>query len=151
MVQYDDRARQMVTDLKYHHNKSRALEIALIVADVVHQLGSPPVITWVPTSDQHRIRRGFDHAELIARHVGALTSVPVRCWLRRTSRGHQTGQSRTSRLVGVSFVASPMVRKRHVVVIDDVQTTGATFAAATHALAEKGASSVVCLSYAFVP
>lgn len=151
MVTYGERARRTVTDLKYHHKKALALEIALTLVDAFQLMGEVDVLTWVPTSEQHRLQRGFDHAELITRHVGALQSVPVKRLLRRTSHGHQTGQSRASRLQGVTFVASPAARCRRIVIIDDVRTTGATFVAATQALGLRDATSIVCLSYAFVP
>jgi len=150
MVQYDESARRMVTDLKYHHQRSAAFDIACVMTEAFDVIDMPCVVTWIPTSDEHRLRRGFDHAELIARHVGAFVATSTKQLLRRTSTGHQTGQSRDARLKDVSFVASPMVRGVRVVVIDDVRTTGATFNAAIKAMAKMEPATVVCLSYAYV-
>ena len=107
-------------------------------------------VTWVPTVRSRRLERGFDHAELIARHFGALIGRPTRGVLRRTSDGHQTGRNRSERLVGVSFVASPVVRSKTVCVVDDVITTGTTMHEAARALARGGATEIFCLGAAFV-
>lgn len=151
MVQYSESARRLVTDLKYHQQRSVAADIAYVMTEAFSCVDTPCVVTWIPTSEEHRIRRGFDHAELIARHVGAFVSSPTKQLLRRTSAGHQTGQSRQVRLSGVSFVAHPAARHRRIVVIDDVRTTGATFGAAIDAISQMEPTSVTCLSYAFVP
>jgi ComF family protein len=151
IVRFDENARNLVTNLKYQHRKSLAFTLAAEIADNVHQLPMPDLVTWIPTTDEHRLSRGFDHAELIARHVGALLSCRTQRLLRRTSKGHQTGQSRETRLNAVHFSASPRCRRRHVWVIDDVWTTGSTFHAATDALTTMGAASVACVAYAHVP
>lgn len=88
----------------------------------------------------------MDHAELIARHVGALTDVRCTKLLRRINSGSQTGMNRSERLVRPEFVARPMRGCRHVVVIDDVVTTGATFRAAAYSLVEAGVRSVTCIA-----
>lgn len=151
IVRYDECARRLITDLKYHHQKSMALTLAISISSAMQHCARPDVVTWIPTTDQRRTQRGFDHAELLARHVGVLTSCRSQRLLRRTSKGHQTGRSRQFRLDAVSFSASPRCGGRSVWVIDDVWTTGSTFQAATKALIEMGASSVVCIAYAHVP
>lgn len=148
---YDVAAKRLVTDLKYQHKKSVALTIAQSMAANVKHLPAPDVLTWVPTTDRRRSSRGFDHAELITRHLGALLQRPTERLLRRTSTGHQTGQSRTCRLDAVSFTASPRCAGRDIWIIDDVWTTGSTFRAATTALIGMRAQSVVCIAYAHVP
>jgi predicted amidophosphoribosyltransferase len=88
----------------------------------------------------------MDHAELIARHVGALLALPVKRLLRRINTISQTGLDRDERLISPEFVARPLGRHRNVLIIDDVVTTGATFRAATQALVAVGAISVVCIA-----
>jgi ComF family protein len=151
IVRYDEIAKKLVTDLKYHHQKSLALTIATSITSALDHFAHPDVVTWIPTTDERRSQRGFDHAELLARHVGALSSCPTKRLLRRTSRGHQTGHSRLNRLGAVTFSASPTCRGRRIWVIDDVWTTGSTFHAATKALLEMNAESVMCIAYAHVP
>ena len=150
MVQYTENARQTVTRLKYQQKKSVAFEIASVMSDMLESIDAPDVMTWIPTSDAHRSSRGFDHAELIARHLAVMANCPVRRLLRRTSKGHQTGQPRQFRLDNVSFVSSPRAAAKRVWVIDDVWTTGATFRAAATALLDSGASVVVCMAYTHV-
>ena len=108
------------------------------------------VVTWAPTTPERRAERGFDQAELVARHLAAMLGLPVRRLLRRTSSGHQTGSPRTVRLGGPVFVARP-AQGLHVVVVDDVVTTGATFAAAIDALGRAGAAWVECVAVARTP
>ena len=150
MVRYSTEARQTVADLKYHRHKPLALNIAQVMAQLGAVFPLPDVLTWIPTTDNRKASRGFDHAELIARHLGALVSCPSRRLLRRTSTGHQTGHGRTTRLENVSFVASPMAVGRKIWVIDDVWTTGATLRAAASSLFVIGATTVVCVAYAHV-
>ncbi len=148
--EFDESVRNIVAALKYHGNRRSAGALAAMCVDALSSTDVVDVLTWIPTLDSHRESRGFDHAELIARHVGALTRTRVRRLLRRTSAGHQTGRTRVERLAGVSFVAHPSVRGRSVCVVDDVCTTGATLSAAAHALADAGATRVTCVAAAGV-
>lgn len=142
---HEGEIRELVLGLKYGKSRSNAFHLAMALVSSIPELRSGQhVLTWAPTTPQHVRKRGMDHAELIARHVGALTGQPVKRLLRRTSITSQTGSGRSERLARPQFLARPLGRHQGVVVIDDVLTTGATFRAAATALVSAGADSVLC-------
>ncbi|MEY2966126.1 MAG: hypothetical protein RLY50_176 [Actinomycetota bacterium] len=158
---YDGDLRETVRELKYGGKTLAAKMLAEMLSEMLVDPaceclagrtanGHSPSVTWAPTSDARRRSRGYDQAELIARHFAALTGLRHRRLLRRISRGHQTGSTRKERLDGPSFVARA-VRTQTVVVVDDVMTTGATLHAAARALVVAGATEVVCLAVAHTP
>lgn len=155
---YEGDVREAIRALKYRGrtNIARSLAEALVpfVRDMVdgdQRTGcSGCVVTWAPTSDRRRRDRGYDQAELLARHLAASMGFKHRRLLRRISNAHQTGARRTARLAGPKFVAKPAVTGI-VIVVDDVTTTGSTLHAAAKVLAEAGAGRVVCLSVAHTP
>jgi predicted amidophosphoribosyltransferase len=53
---------------------------------------------------------------------------------------------RDERLMSPEFVARPLGRQRNVMIIDDVVTTGATFRAASRAIVDVGALSIICIA-----
>lgn len=150
VVEFDDESREVVTRLKYQSEKRLARTMANMMMPTIGLGQLPDVLTWIPTSHEHLSARGFDHAELIARHLGALSGVRCVQLLRRTSKGHQTGRTRFQRLEGVSFVGHPRCVGSHVMVIDDVCTTGSTLRAASVALSRCGAASIRCVAFSFV-
>jgi predicted amidophosphoribosyltransferase len=115
------------------------------------EVNSIDVVTWVPTTRERRTARGHDQAETLARMMGRSLGVPVRKLLVRETVGHQTGQSRENRLVGVSLRARSMNTPSTVLVVDDVVTTGATMRIAQHALYQAGATRVICAAVASTP
>ena len=144
---HEGHTRELVLGLKYGRKRSNARALAEIVVDAITWDGfACDVVTWAPTTSKHQHERGMDHAELIARHVGVLLCLPTKRLLRRVNTVSQTGLDRDERLISPEFVARPLGRKRNVLVIDDVVTTGATFRAATRALVEIGALSIVCVA-----
>ena len=152
LLSYDDLTRAIVLEAKNGGRRDlwrplgRALA-AVVPSDVV---GDLRVVTWVPASRSRQQERGYDQGRLLARSVARALDVPNRRLLRRVDRSGQTGRSRDERLVG------PRLRARgayhgHVLVVDDVRTTGASLAAADAALRGRGASRVTTLALAAVP
>jgi ComF family protein len=137
----------LVHQLKF----GRAWEIARVLApflyqaiSVISQRAGTPVdlLVPVPLHWRRRARRGFNQAEELAREVAALSGWETANLLRR--RRHTREQARldshAQRLENLrgAFVlrrgAANHLRGKHVWLVDDVTTTGATLCAAANAL-----------------
>lgn len=136
---YDGPARELVARLKYRNHRTALDGMAAAMAASIAAV--PDVVTWAPTTDDRRRRRGFDHAELLARAVARRLGRPCRQLLARAPGPPQTGRSRAARQVGPRLDARAAVRGA-VLLVDDVVTTGATATAAASALRRAGASHV---------
>jgi predicted amidophosphoribosyltransferase len=148
---YAGAAREVVARVKYRDARAavpwlaRQMARAWQAADL-----APGVVTWAPTTPEHRRTRGFDPAELLARGTARQLRVPVRRLLVRRPGPPQTGLSARARAAGPRFDARPPVPPT-VLVVDDVATTGATLASAAGALRAAGAARVLALTAARTP
>ena len=119
----------------------------LLVAAWPRWLAPPQVIVPVPLH-AHRLReRGFNQSALLARRLARATGLPLdeRAVLRIKHTMPQVGLNPDERHHNVSgaFAAdSARVRHRHILLVDDVFTTGATMHAAASSLVESGAATV---------
>jgi ComF family protein len=113
------------------------------------------VLVPVPLTRERRAARGFNQAALLAERVGRGRRLAVKPrWLRRVrSTAAQSDLSAAERQTNVrgAFAASPAVAGRHVVIVDDVFTTGATVRECARALRAEGAARVGALTVARVP
>jgi predicted amidophosphoribosyltransferase len=146
---YEGVARELVARVKYRgvHAVTGWLAGAMVT------LVAPPVpalVTWAPTTTARRRARGFDHAELLARAVARILGRPARGVLVRERGEAQTGRPAAERRIGPEFRVRGRL-PRSVLVVDDVATTGATVAAAAHALRRQGVDRVVVLTAARTP
>jgi len=160
---YVGNLRKAILQLKYHRQEYLGRRLGGLLADPwwgLEETG-PALLMPVPLHPSRRRQRGFDQAELLARGlVRALRHDErppqlrlVTGVLRRTrATAPQVGLSVSARhrnVRGVFSVRRPeQVRRRAVVVIDDVMTTGATLSACAAALKQAGASRVLALSLA---
>ena len=111
--------------------------------------GEFDLVTWVPVSRKRRRERGYDQAELLARHACRLWDIKPVPLLKKTQ--HTSTQSslgmaeRRANVLGAYEVISPeQVEGRRILLVDDVCTTFSTLAECARVLKEAGAAEVLC-------
>ncbi len=107
----------------------------------------------VPLATERLRERGFNQSALLAKYLAPGRVSHQTLWrLRHTAP--QAGLDRALRLrnlqhsMAVNPSMSQAIRGSHVLLIDDVMTTGSTLKACTEALLEAGAKEVNCLVFA---
>ena len=152
-VAYEGIARRLILNLKYRNRRQVVAVLAELLAQRVMQsvpniVTDVDVVTWAPTSTARVRRRGVDQSELLARRLARVLDVPCRRLLIKTSTNVQTGASRDQRLRGSVYSARKPRVNSHVVVVDDVVTTGTILRCAASALHKAGARQVTCVAVA---
>ena len=153
-VTYEGIARRLILSLKYHNRQQVVTVLAELLAERIVQRIQDietvcDVVTWAPTSKARVRRRGHDQSELLARCLAKKMHVPCRRLLIKTSTNVQTGASRELRLQGSVFSARKLGVNSHVIVVDDVVTTGTTLRCAADALLKAGVCQVTCVAVAY--
>ncbi|WP_338422443.1 ComF family protein [Acetobacter fallax] len=154
---YDDGSRDLILSLKYADRTENAGVLArqmLRAGDDI--LATADMLVPVPVHWRRLMQRRYNQAVLLARTVGKLSNTPMLVdALRRphaTSRlaGFSPGERAKEMHDAITVKASRIkeLKNRHVVVVDDILTTGATAAACTRALLDAGAASVALLAAA---
>jgi len=153
-VAYGDVSRDLALRLKY----GRKLGLARVMAQLMASRAAAfPEALLVPVP-LHRWRlwsRGFNQALVIARAIEAQTGQSVSPdMLRRQKRtaplGHLTPNARRKEVAGAFALAAgarQQLSGRHVFLVDDVYTTGATTNACARLLKKAGAASVRVLCW----
>ncbi|HSW85241.1 MAG TPA: ComF family protein [Candidatus Saccharimonadales bacterium] len=148
---YGSVAKGLIWKLKLGGAQSSARIMAKYMAQQV-RVADRSVIIPVPTATSRIRQRGYDQARLIARELSLQTRAPYFDRLRRVGQMHQHGLSRQARLSQLSAVfrlkRPEQLRGRHVLLVDDVITTGATLEAAALVLRSAGAKRVEAVVFA---
>jgi ComF family protein len=114
----------------------------------------PDLVVPVPLHPQRERERGFNQSLLLALRLGHAWRLPVRADVleRTVATAPQTELSREARRTNVrgafALRRPELVAGRHVIVVDDVFTTGSTVIALALCLKRGGASTVGVLTVA---
>ena len=149
---YGDMARKVVHELKFSFARSAAGVIAAQMAASLPILPADIIIVHIPAATSHVRRRGFDQSALIARELSRLIDRPHVHSLVRSGQQRQVGSSRQTRLQQMKDafrVVTPLVIKdSHVLLVDDVITTGSTLESAALELKRSGARTISAVVFA---
>jgi len=151
---YDDASKQVMLPfkhcgkIKYAHFMANAMIWAMRDID----LNSIDIVMPVPLAWRRLFHRGYNQATLLARPIARALGVKIdfdsvrRKY--RTDMGHKTAAQRAKNIRGVFKVVNPgKIRGKHILLVDDVMTSGATFAELYRVLMRAGAASVSGVSF----
>ena len=145
---YGAGARSLVLALKLRGLRAAAAPLAARLAGCVHRKGlSAEALTWVPGRRKDIARRGFDHAEVLARTLARAIGVPALGLLaRKVDRPDQTELGAVARRANLEGAFAAERAPGRVALVDDLVTTGATAGACAAALRGAGAVEVELLA-----
>lgn len=141
----------MVHRLKYRDKREIAITMAAMMADAVYKNAiSYDFIVPVPSYKKKERKRGYNQAELIARELSNITGKPViNAVIRVKDTKPQVLFDESARWYNVmdAFECSMDLKGMHILLVDDVITTGATANFCAKALKDCGAVYVAVLSF----
>ena len=153
-VAYSGPARALVRGLKFSGAAGLAepMAAAIVATAPAGMLGG--ALVPVPLAVRRQRRRGYNQADVLAHAVARRTGLPLAGVLERRATAPQVGRGRQDRLAaqrGTVTIRAGASAPARAVLVDDVDTTGATLAAAAATLREAGTHRVDALAYARTP
>jgi competence protein ComFC len=161
LVQYHDpdakRIRDSILQLKHADRTSFARDAGKLLAQKLTSSypdrkfsGAVPV----PLHKSRLSRRGYNQSALISHYLAKNLSIPCLDWLidriKRTPPQSGNPASRSANVKN-AFVVNGTCQNAHILLVDDVLTTGATISECARVLKESGAESVTSAVIAWVP
>lgn len=148
-----DDARSLVTIYKDKDERRLGEEIAAIMARYVDPewLRYPLTLTYIPDTKAALRKRGFDHGEELGCILARMLDLEVARAFARPCATDQRILGRSQRfknMEGKLVVREDADISEHVLLIDDICTTGATLYSACDALRLHGAKKVFAITFA---
>lgn len=153
LSEYRGGTQDLIRGLKYHGQRSVLPYIGTLLRSAERNPGIRQLLETsdyaaaVPLHEERQRQRGFNQAELIFRGWLQGHAVPLLrplCRQRRTKPMYQlTQKERQENLAGAFAAVKPSeIEGKHILLVDDILTTGATLCACAKVLRAAGAASV---------
>ena len=151
---YEGLARDGILRFKFSGASGAARPLGALIAQCAAEQfsGAFDTVTWVPVSRQRLRKRGYDQAQLLAQAACRAWDTRPVALLEKTvdnpaQSGLQEAAARRANVLG-AYTASPAAAGKHILLIDDICTTGATLVECIRTLREAGAADVICAALA---
>ncbi|MDD5312168.1 MAG: ComF family protein [Dehalococcoidia bacterium] len=141
--------RTAVHELKYRNLRAIAAPLAGHMADYANEnIISGDIVVPVPLHIKRLRQRGYNQSELLAIEFAGIVKLPISNCLSRTRDSQpqvrtSNANMRRENVKNAFSCANKEIIDRHVILIDDVCTSGATLEACTVALKQAGVKNVV--------
>lgn len=159
LVVYDQEVFPLLHKMKYGPDISLARFMGeLLISNLGEELKAldPDLVLPIPLHVSRLRHRGFNQAAVMGKAVGKGLGVSLQLGIleRPKATPPQVGLSRTQRrenVKGAFCVRKPqLIKRKTILLVDDVYTTGATLKEASRELLRKGAEQVHVLTFARV-
>ncbi len=156
---YEDILKKMILDFKYHRKTYLAKPLAKMMANRINHtmwIDNIDFIVPVPLSRQRRSMRGFNQMDLIGKELSKLLGISfisdglVR--VKNTKPLKTLQRNERAKSIDNAFkVGNNYIVGKHILLIDDVFTTGSTLRECSKVLLEFGvlSISVACIARAY--
>ncbi len=154
---YKDNVREAVLRYKFGGSSCYNRRFGAIMSDCAENnldCGSIDMISYIPLSRKRQKHRGYNQSELLARQISKNTGVPCVSTLKKikNNKAQSTIKDRKQRaanVVGAYRVSDDRKLKgKHILLVDDVVTTGATLSECARMLENSGAEAVYAITLA---
>ena len=150
--EYSDFSRKLVGLLKFDHVRGAADDMARYLAKQFPELPQNAVLVPVSTASSRVRSRGYDQAILLCRELGKHSRLKTIPHLARMGQSRQVGTKRGQRLKQLEGAYrlryASLIKGAHIILVDDVLTTGATIEMAARDLRKAGAKHVDAVVFA---
>lgn len=152
---YSPQVQEGILRYKFQGAKHYYLCFGELMSQVVEDSMDFDYITFVPLSKKRKKFRGFNQAELLARVVAENKSLELVPLLEKhkhnkaqSSIEDDSSRAENTKDVYRVLTTAPSIENKHILLVDDVITTGATIVSCVRELQAVGARQVTCLSFA---
>lgn len=157
VFRYDDASKKLILALKYFDKLDGAEHFGRLMWRTIEPFaGKDDIVIPVPLHPKRLFQRRFNQAALLAKAIRKYSGLEMQLLnlIRQKPTVSQGGLSRNKRLKNVrgafSVKNSQQLEGRSVILVDDVQTTGATVNECVRVLLKAGVQSVIVISLARV-
>lgn len=147
---YEGKIRDVILRLKFRGDRAFADVLAFLLCSLLNDisgLGEFDIVVPAPLSKKRLNERGFNQAALLAKPFSDCFKLEYRgdilLKIKETKRQSRLMSSERVTNVRGAFSASEDVRDKHIIIVDDIFTTGNTLEACALALKESGAKNIV--------